>query len=147
MYAKSIVLKGASGKEKTRSGLRKEDLMKNKRGKVVSKKSAMHGRSAYKYISKWTAAVVAAVHLLMYLYALLPCIADFFETTLPRLFFIRSSFLRPEAVFTLPFAPLKIRAFAYFPFAILLTLFTFFFIAPATFITFIARIGRAMASR
>merc|ERR550525_18742 len=59
-YAKALIFKGAKGKVKTASGLRKEDLMKNKRGKVVSKRSAMHGRSAYKYICKWTAAVVAA---------------------------------------------------------------------------------------
>merc|ERR1712039_806906 len=56
--AKALVLRG--GKEKTSSGLRKEDLLKNKRGKIVSKKMAQRGRIAFKFISKWTAAVVAA---------------------------------------------------------------------------------------
>merc|ERR1712151_536992 len=58
--AKSLVLRGIGGREKTASGLRKEDLFKNKRGKVVSKKQAQRGRIAFKNISKWTAAVVAA---------------------------------------------------------------------------------------
>merc|ERR1719362_2584514 len=59
-FARSMVLRGVGGKEKTTSGLRKEDLMRNKRGKVVSKKASSRGRIAFKKISKWTAAIVAA---------------------------------------------------------------------------------------
>merc|ERR550532_1102278 len=59
-FAKSLVLRGMGGKEKTSSGLRKEDLMRNKRGKVVSKKASSRGRLSFNRISKWTAAVVAA---------------------------------------------------------------------------------------
>merc|ERR1719195_2357517 len=59
-FAKSMVLKGVGGKEKTVSGLRKEDLIRNKRGKVVSKKMSSRGRIAFKRISKWIAAIVAA---------------------------------------------------------------------------------------
>merc|ERR1719507_2689546 len=58
--AKSMVLRGVGGKEKTISGLRREDLMRNKRGRVVSKKMSSRGRISFKRISKWTAAIVAA---------------------------------------------------------------------------------------
>merc|ERR1712048_477135 len=53
--AKSSVFRGT--KEKTSSGLKKSDLMKNKAGKVVSKKKFNAGKKAYKNISKWTVAV------------------------------------------------------------------------------------------
>merc|ERR1712043_78368 len=56
--AKWIVLKG--GKEKTASGLKITDLMKNKRGKVVSKKAASSGRRAYTHIKVWVDCVVQA---------------------------------------------------------------------------------------
>merc|ERR1719235_2177930 len=42
------------GKEKTTSGLKKSDLMKSKTGKLVSKKSHMAGKKAYKHIKAWT---------------------------------------------------------------------------------------------
>merc|ERR1712064_248228 len=56
--AKSTVWKGL--KVKTVGGLKKADLMKSKTGKVVSKKSSLAGKKAYKFISKWTVAVSKA---------------------------------------------------------------------------------------
>merc|ERR1711979_109116 len=50
-----------SGKrEKTSGGLKKTDLVKSKRGKVVSKKSSAAGKKAYKHIKAWTEAVQKA---------------------------------------------------------------------------------------
>mmetsp|Transcript_21642 Transcript_21642/g.51458 ORF Transcript_21642/g.51458 Transcript_21642/m.51458 type:complete len:136 (-) Transcript_21642:246-653(-) len=57
-FAKAAVFKGA--KEKTATQLTKTDLMKNKRGKVVSKKANAAGKKAYNNISAWTTAVVKA---------------------------------------------------------------------------------------
>merc|ERR1719334_319560 len=51
---KSSVFKGI--REKTGGGLKKGDLVKSKRGKVVSKKSSAHGKKAYKHIKAWTEA-------------------------------------------------------------------------------------------
>ena len=45
---------------KTVGGLTKKDLMMNKNGKVVSKKSNAAGKKAYKHISGWTKAVSKA---------------------------------------------------------------------------------------
>mmetsp|Transcript_85862 Transcript_85862/g.135577 ORF Transcript_85862/g.135577 Transcript_85862/m.135577 type:complete len:130 (-) Transcript_85862:278-667(-) len=56
--AKSVVLRGM--KDKTVGGLTRENLMKNKRGKVVSKKSSAFGKRAYKNIQDWVSSVVAA---------------------------------------------------------------------------------------
>ena len=56
--AKVSVFKG--NKEKTASGHAKTDLMKNKRGKVVSKLQNAAGKKAYKYISAWNTAVMQA---------------------------------------------------------------------------------------
>ena len=56
--AKVVVFKG--NKEKTASGHAKSDLMKNKRGKIVSKMSNAAGKKAYKNISAWTNAVMKA---------------------------------------------------------------------------------------
>jgi hypothetical protein len=56
--AKVSVFKG--GKEKTSSGLTKGSLMKNKRGKIVSKASSSAGKKNYKNISGWTKAFQAA---------------------------------------------------------------------------------------
>merc|ERR1711896_85248 len=52
--AKSRVLRGL--KEKTSGGLTKESLMKNKRGKVVSKRASANGKRAFGHIKSWTAA-------------------------------------------------------------------------------------------
>merc|ERR1712139_571593 len=43
-------------KEKTQGGLKKSDLIKNKVGKIVSKKSSAVGKKAYKFIKNWTVA-------------------------------------------------------------------------------------------
>eukprot|EP00933_Yihiella_yeosuensis_P012001 TRINITY_DN1199_c0_g1_i2.p1 TRINITY_DN1199_c0_g1~~TRINITY_DN1199_c0_g1_i2.p1 ORF type:complete len:137 (-),score=49.89 TRINITY_DN1199_c0_g1_i2:386-796(-) len=58
--AKSSVFKGT--KAKTSSGLTKEGLMKNKRGKVVSKKKHAAALKSFKAngLAKWTAAVQQA---------------------------------------------------------------------------------------
>ena len=57
-FAKAVVLRG--GKEKTPGGLTKESLMKNKRGKVVSKKSNAAGKRAFRNVQDWVSSVVAA---------------------------------------------------------------------------------------
>merc|ERR1711964_39447 len=56
--SKAMVFRGS--KEKTVSGLNKAALLKNKRGKVVSKKQNLAGKRAYKNIQGWTNAVKAA---------------------------------------------------------------------------------------
>merc|ERR1719235_2084252 len=56
--ANSVVFKG--GKEKTKSGLKKSDLMKNKRGKIVSKKQSAAGLKRYAKLKAWTSAVEKA---------------------------------------------------------------------------------------
>merc|ERR1719231_920893 len=57
-YAKSVVLRG--GKEKTVGGLTKASLMRNKSGKVVSKKQSAAGKKAFKNIQDWVTSVKAA---------------------------------------------------------------------------------------
>merc|ERR1719324_1632445 len=56
--AKSVVFRGS--KAKTSSGLVKTDLIKNKRGKIVTKKQAANGKKAYANIKGWTVAVQEA---------------------------------------------------------------------------------------
>merc|ERR1712224_923092 len=57
--AKGVVFRGT--KEKTRSGLKKSDLMKNKYGKVVSKKASASSKKQYaKTIKPWIEAVSKA---------------------------------------------------------------------------------------
>merc|ERR1712000_786749 len=56
--AKAIVLRG--GKEKTSGGLTQALLMKNKRGKVVSKRQNASGKKAFRNIQDWISSVVAA---------------------------------------------------------------------------------------
>mmetsp|Transcript_129780 Transcript_129780/g.211313 ORF Transcript_129780/g.211313 Transcript_129780/m.211313 type:complete len:126 (-) Transcript_129780:141-518(-) len=56
--AKVMVLRGS--KEKTRGGLTKDSVMRNKRGKVVSKKASAHGRRVYRNIEDWTEALMEA---------------------------------------------------------------------------------------
>jgi len=56
--AKYLVFKGS--KEKTASGLTKSDLVKNKNGRIVSKKQMAAGKKAYNNIKNWVAAVVKA---------------------------------------------------------------------------------------
>merc|ERR1719333_672764 len=57
-YAKSQVLRGT--KEKTVGGLTKDTLMRNKRGKIVSKKSSALGKQRFRNIEAWVSSVVAA---------------------------------------------------------------------------------------
>merc|ERR1719159_665107 len=48
---KSVVLRGS--KEKTDTGLTKSDLMRNKKGRVVTKKQHAAGKKAFKLIKGW----------------------------------------------------------------------------------------------
>merc|ERR1711981_299718 len=57
-FAKAVVLRG--NKEKTVGGLTKSSLMRNKHGKVVSRKQSAMGRKAFKHIQDWTSSVKAA---------------------------------------------------------------------------------------
>merc|ERR1712096_91269 len=57
-FAKAVVLRG--GKEKTVGGLTKDKLMRNKRGKIVSRKSSASGKKAFGNIQDWVSSVVAA---------------------------------------------------------------------------------------
>merc|ERR1712072_1047113 len=54
-YAKSVVFRGT--KPSTVGGLTKASLMRNKNGKIVSKKASANGKKAYARIKGWTAAV------------------------------------------------------------------------------------------
>merc|ERR1719387_2527926 len=57
--AKVLVFRGK--KEKITGGLTSSMLMKNKAGKIVSKKTSAKGKKLYqKYASKWISAVTAA---------------------------------------------------------------------------------------
>merc|ERR1712232_390409 len=58
VQGKSQVLKGK--KVKTSGGLTKDMLMKNKRGKVVSKKRHALGKKIYAGVKRWTECVVNA---------------------------------------------------------------------------------------
>merc|ERR1739848_23804 len=53
-FAKSVVFRGTNAK--TYTGLTKSDLVKNKRGKIVTKKQVAHGKKAYANIKGWTTA-------------------------------------------------------------------------------------------
>merc|ERR1719162_1102681 len=57
-FARSLVLRGT--KEKTVGGLTRDNLIKNKRGKVVSKRASANGKRSYKRIESWTEAFMAA---------------------------------------------------------------------------------------
>merc|ERR1719191_761293 len=57
-FAKALVLRGS--KEKTVGGLRRDALMKNKRGKVVSKRASAAGKRRYAQIESWVEGVMAA---------------------------------------------------------------------------------------
>merc|ERR550537_404117 len=56
--AKALVLRGS--KVRTTGGLRKDMLMKNKRGKVVSKRASAAGKRRYPQIETWVEAHMAA---------------------------------------------------------------------------------------
>merc|ERR1719399_343573 len=56
--AKLVVFRG--NKAKTTGGLSKSELIKNKHGRVVSKKQSANGKKAYANIKGWTVAVQKA---------------------------------------------------------------------------------------
>ena len=56
--ARAVVFRG--NKEATLSGLTKANLMRNKNGKIVSKKASANGKKAYANIKGWTVAVQKA---------------------------------------------------------------------------------------
>merc|ERR1712113_695977 len=55
---RAVVFRG--GKEKTKTGLTKANLIKNKAGKIVSKKASANGKKNYARIRGWTKAVQQA---------------------------------------------------------------------------------------
>merc|ERR1719352_213186 len=57
-FAKALVLRGS--KEKTTGGLKKDDLIKNKRGKVVSKRRSANGKRRFSNIEAWVEAYMTA---------------------------------------------------------------------------------------
>merc|ERR1719148_358626 len=56
--AKVLVLRGR--KERTVGGLRQDALIKNFRGKVVSKRASAHGKRMYRHIEPWSISVTQA---------------------------------------------------------------------------------------
>merc|ERR1712025_594790 len=57
-FAKVLVFRGT--KERTVGGLKADMLIKNKRGKVVSKRKSAAGKRSYANIKPWTQAMMAA---------------------------------------------------------------------------------------
>merc|ERR1719231_1565378 len=57
-FAKALVFRGS--KVKTTGGLTVDKLMKNKRGKVVSKRKSAAGKRAYGNIKAWVEAFMSA---------------------------------------------------------------------------------------
>merc|ERR1712083_1240063 len=57
-HQRAQVLRGT--KEKTASGLTKDKLFKNKRGKIVSRKASAAGKKRYSAIKMWAESVAAA---------------------------------------------------------------------------------------
>merc|ERR1740123_185582 len=57
-FAKALVLRGKY--QKTSGGIKAEGLMRNKRGKVVSKRQSARGKIMYKNIEGWVEAFMAA---------------------------------------------------------------------------------------
>merc|ERR1712185_182104 len=56
--AKALVLRGL--REKTSGGLTRDSLMRNKRGKIVSKRASANGKRLFKQIEPWVGAVMEA---------------------------------------------------------------------------------------
>merc|ERR1719171_1222552 len=56
--ARSVVFRGS--KEKTKSGLTRDMLMRNKRGKIVSKRASAAGKRRYNNIKDWMEALMKA---------------------------------------------------------------------------------------
>nr|ABV72550.1 unknown [Heterocapsa triquetra]ABV72573.1 unknown [Heterocapsa rotundata] len=57
-FAKAVVMRGS--KAKTSGGLTKDQLFKNKRGKIVSKKASAAGKKRFAAIKGWFDAVKSA---------------------------------------------------------------------------------------
>eukprot|EP00413_Alexandrium_margalefii_P004367 CAMPEP_0204518460 /NCGR_PEP_ID=MMETSP0661-20131031/4208_1 /ASSEMBLY_ACC=CAM_ASM_000606 /TAXON_ID=109239 /ORGANISM="Alexandrium margalefi, Strain AMGDE01CS-322" /LENGTH=139 /DNA_ID=CAMNT_0051523905 /DNA_START=98 /DNA_END=517 /DNA_ORIENTATION=- len=57
-FAKALVFRGR--KEKTVGGVTKDGLMRNKRGRIVSKRASALGKRRYANIEDWTDAVMEA---------------------------------------------------------------------------------------
>merc|ERR1719390_41598 len=57
-FAKALVFRGS--KEKTTGGIRCDGLMKNKRGKVVSKRASANGKRRFVQIESWVEGVMGA---------------------------------------------------------------------------------------
>merc|ERR1719409_2447203 len=60
--AKALVFRGS--KDKTVGGLTRDSLMKNKRGKVVSRRNNAMGKRAFKNVETWTEAFMQAREML-----------------------------------------------------------------------------------
>merc|ERR1739848_910074 len=60
--AKALVFRGS--REKTSGGLTRDSLMKNKRGKIVSKRNNAKGKRAFKNVETWVEAFVQAREML-----------------------------------------------------------------------------------
>merc|ERR1719235_2720905 len=60
--AKALVFRGS--REKTAGGLTRDSLMRNKRGKVVSKRQNAKGKRAFKNVETWVEAFVQAREML-----------------------------------------------------------------------------------
>ncbi len=56
--AKALVFRGS--REKTVGGLKQESLMKNARGKIVSKRASANGKRRFKNIEAWLESVMEA---------------------------------------------------------------------------------------
>merc|ERR1712190_3747 len=56
--AKALVFRGS--REKTVGGLKRDGLMKNKRGKIVSKKASAAGKRSFRNVEFWVSSVVEA---------------------------------------------------------------------------------------
>merc|ERR1719216_183667 len=56
----STIARGRMGKAKTASGLTQDSLMRNKRGKVVSKRQNAAGKRRFKSIQAWVDCVTEA---------------------------------------------------------------------------------------
>merc|ERR1719436_1227827 len=61
-FARALVLRGK--KERTVGGLKSSALMRNKRGKIVSKRASANGKQRYKNVEDWIAALMEARGLL-----------------------------------------------------------------------------------
>merc|ERR1712070_1263844 len=58
--AKAVVFRGSGNATKTSGGFKKTDLMKSKKGKIVTKRMHAAGKKAFKNIKAWSTAVIKA---------------------------------------------------------------------------------------